>query len=119
MAKLSKNVWVRGHGWYGPAYPDAGTPPAGSVTNPQCWDGDPPAAAPDPVEVDVTVHGGAGGDLEGTTEVTEAGPPPRSGKGSSDEAWTKYARSRNVAVTEDMKRSEVIAACEAAGVPTD
>lgn len=46
-------------------------------------------------------------------------PPPKSGKGSTDAAWTKYASDNGVAVTEEMSRNEVIAACEAAGVPTD
>lgn len=32
MARLTRNVWVRGR-WYGPSYPDAGDPPAGAITN--------------------------------------------------------------------------------------
>lgn len=51
--------------------------------------------------------------------VTASGPPPRSGKGSSDAAWTTYAREHDVPVTDEMRRSEVIAMCEAAGVPTE
>lgn len=60
----------------------------------------------------------ADNDDAGAAEPTGAdGPPPKSGKGSSDANWTAYARSQGVDVTDDMARKDVIAACEAAGVP--
>lgn len=34
--ELTSNVFVNGK-WYGPAYPDAGDPPAGAVTNPAAF----------------------------------------------------------------------------------
>lgn len=71
------------------------------------------------VEVDVTVHDSAGGTLEGTAEATAVGPPPKSGKGSTDANWTAYARTNGVKVTDAMKRAEVIVACEKAGIPTE
>lgn len=52
--------------------------------------------------------------------VSEAqpGPPPRAGRGSSTEAWAEYAASHGVPVAEGADRASIIAACEAAGVPT-
>jgi len=45
--------------------------------------------------------------------------PPKSGAGSSVSAWASYASTNDVSVKPDAKRDDVIAACEAAGVPTD
>lgn len=124
MATLVTNVWVSGHGWFGPAYAAAGNPPPGTVTNAACWAaGDVPAAEASPGdETEPDTHPGShddGDDGEdiSTTEVTEE-PPPRSGKGSGDAVWTAYARAHGVTVTDDMTRAAVIAACEAAGIPT-
>lgn len=50
---------------------------------------------------------------------TESAPPPKGGKGSSDAAWTTYARANGIDVTDEMSRKDVIAACESAGVPTE
>lgn len=46
---------------------------AAAITNPDVWDGDPPARPAEPAAADGPVE------------------PPRSGKGSSVEAWRKYA----------------------------
>jgi hypothetical protein len=46
-------------------------------------------------------------------------PPPKAGAGSSAEAWSKFAASKGVDVPADAKRDDVIAALEAAGVPTE
>ena len=53
------------------------------------------------------------------TPETPEDPPPRSGAGSGREPWAAYATRHQVQVTADMRREDVIAACEAAGVATD
>lgn len=54
--------------------------------------------------------------------------PPKSGNGSSAVAWLAYARTEAVAkvlaekqvtIADDAKQSEIIAALESAGVPTE
>ncbi len=45
-------------------------------------------------------------------------PPPRSGPGSGTHAWAVYADEHDVAVPDDADRGDIIAALEAAGVPT-
>lgn len=75
---------------------DVPTWAASRMTNPDIWD------LPD-VEV-----------LAERLEV-----PPKSGAGSSAWAWVVYAKSAGLEVKPDAKRDDVIAACEAAGVPTD
>jgi hypothetical protein len=47
------------------------------------------------------------------------GPPPKAGKGSSADAWVAYAQDNGVDVDADAKRDDIIAALEAAGVPTE
>ncbi len=69
---------------------------AARITNPGVWE-QPIVESPD-VVVDV---------------------PPKSGAGSSAPAWVAYAAASGVPVKPDAKRDDVIAACEAAGVPTD
>ncbi|MCB1287417.1 MAG: hypothetical protein KDB47_06920 [Mycobacterium sp.] len=61
-----------------------------------------PAAVPEPV----------GGD-------TAAGPPPRSGKGSSESAWRRYADEHGVDVTSLEGRDDIIAACQEAGIAVE
>lgn len=76
-------------------------------------------AKPAPAEVDVTVRDIDGSVRDATVEVTAAEPPPRSGRGSGRDAWSDYATAQGVEVTEDMERNEIIAACQASGVPVD
>jgi hypothetical protein len=45
-------------------------------------------------------------------------PPPRNGKGSGTDAWHAYAGHAGVEVPADATRDEVIAALDAADVPT-
>lgn len=47
-----------------------------------------------------------------------AGPPPLVGNGSGRDEWAGYADRHNVPVTDDMKRKDILAALDAAGVPT-
>jgi hypothetical protein len=51
--------------------------------------------------------------------VSDPQVPPRTGKGSSADAWALYAAAKNVSVELDAKRDDIIAACEQAGVPTE
>lgn len=43
--------------------------------------------------------------------------PPQGGAGSGREVWARYADSKGVEYDDDATRDEIIAACEAAGVP--
>jgi len=56
---------------------------------------------------------------DGGDEPPQDGPPPKGGAGSGAPAWRKYAASKNVEVAEDASREDVVAALEAAGVPTE
>lgn len=42
-------------------------------------------------------------------------PPPRAGRGSSTTAWRAWAGRRNVAVSDEATRDDIIDACRAAG----
>jgi hypothetical protein len=69
------------------------------ITNPSAWNGDAePAAAQRASEGDV---------------------PPKGGVGSTRDAWAAYADSHDVEFNDDATRDEIIAACEAASVPTE
>lgn len=52
-------------------------------------------------------------------ESAEAGPPPKSGRGSSAEAWAKFAEAKGVTVDDAGSREQIIDALEKAGVPTE
>jgi hypothetical protein len=105
MAKLNTFVHVvstaedgsQQAGTFGPAddLPDWA---AKAITNPDVWDGDPPAAEPEPAAAAV------GDDLV---------EPPRSGKGSGVEAWREYAEKLGYEVAEGTTREEIIAAIDA------
>jgi hypothetical protein len=47
------------------------------------------------------------------------GVPPRAGRGSGKEAWAAYAAEHEVEVADGASRDDIIAACEAAGVPVE
>jgi len=76
------------------------------------------AAAPVPIadgpEDDALALASTEGD-----EGESAGPPAKAGPGSSAEEWRNYAAALGVAVPEDARRDDVIAALEAAGKPTE
>lgn len=48
-----------------------------------------------------------------------SGPPPKSGAGSGRDAWAEYATARGVAVPDGAGRDDIVAALDAAGVPTE
>lgn len=47
------------------------------------------------------------------------GPPPQSGRGSGEAAWSAWAAANEVDVPEGAKRDDIIAALTAAGVPVE
>lgn len=48
-----------------------------------------------------------------------SGIPPKSGRGSGAKAWADYAQAHGLNVDEDASKDDIIAALEAAGVPTE
>lgn len=46
-------------------------------------------------------------------------PPPKTGRGSGKDNWLEYARANDVDVSDDDTKEAIIAAVEAAGVPTE
>jgi hypothetical protein len=73
------------------------------ITNPKVWeDGDVPFPAD------------GADDGEGSD-----GPPPKAGRGSSEDKWRSYAADKGVDVSDATSRDEVIAKLEAAGVPVE
>lgn len=84
--KLARNVYVNSH-WYGPAYPDAGDPPAGAVTNPLAYEGGKVPEGDDrgskPMDVEHTAHDAEGVIQEGaatTGTKRQTGGGSRGGK---------------------------------------
>jgi hypothetical protein len=65
------------------------------ITNPKAWDGEAPAKAAD---------------------VDPNTPPPRAGKGSSKEAWAKFAAAHDVKLENDATREDYITELERRGV---
>lgn len=65
---------------------------------------------------DVEAEADADADAEADAEVEV---PPKGGAGSGVQVWARYAQSKNVELTEGMTRDDIVAACEAAGVPTE
>lgn len=63
--------------------------------------------------------GDTSADTDDTKPDADPGPPPKGRVGSDAEAWRAYAASRGVEVPADAKRPAIVAALEAAGVPTE
>lgn len=84
--------------WFGPG-DSAPTWALPQLTNPKVWeDGEVPS-----------------------DDSTDDGPPPKGGPGSGVDKWVAYAEANGVALTDDQKKSreDVIAALDAADVPTE
>jgi hypothetical protein len=62
------------------------------------------------------VHAGHDED-EPSAHRAEGGPPPKTGRGSSIDAWRDYALDQEIDVQEDWTREQIIAELEAAGKP--
>lgn len=82
------------------------------ITNPDVWDK--LDSEPDPKR-----RGEDGAEGQTAGEPVGPTPPPKSGAGSSADAWLEYASAQGVDVEQDAKRDDIIAACDAAGVPTE
>ena len=119
MAKLRTTVHVDGKS-YGPG--DVPADVVGRISNPNVWDGDVPAGAGSNVEALPMSPVLSGGSLQpGKPErvVTADGPPPKGGPGSGRDAWAAYAGQHDVDVPADATREDIVAALEAADVPTE
>lgn len=64
-------------------------------------------------------HCWEGGEHPSSGEAEKSGPPPKSGRGSSLEAWQEYAAAHDVDVESAQNRDDVVAALDQAGVPTE
>lgn len=60
-----------------------------------------------------------GGEVPTTASSSTDGPPPKAGRGSSEDAWRSYAAANDVDVSGAEGRDDIVAACEAAGVPVE
>lgn len=47
------------------------------------------------------------------------GPPPQAGPSGTRDLWAAYAQSKDVAVPDDYRRSQIIEACKNAGVSVE
>ena len=101
MARLTSTVHVAGK-----MFRPGDTPPEkyARLIGAHCFEG---RAHPYPYSGDVD-----GGD-------TRTPVPAKAGPGSSKTAWTEYATTNGVEVEDGATRDEIIAALDAAGVPTD
>jgi hypothetical protein len=68
---------------------------AKKITNPAAWEGEAPAKAP---------------------EFDPNTPPPRAGKGSSKEAWGRFASANDVTMEATATRDDIIAELKRRGV---
>ena len=92
--KLTSTVYLTAEDGTITSYGPGDTVPADvakQITNPDVWEGSSSAEA----------------------------PPARSGAGSGKDKWVAYAEANGVTVDDDATRDDVIAAVEAAGVPTE
>jgi hypothetical protein len=82
---------------------------AALITNPKAWEGG-----------KLQSTEGDSSKQDSGSEATDSGAnpdePPRSGKGSSKEAWAEFAQSRGVHVEDEDSRDDIIAALVEAGV---
>jgi hypothetical protein len=80
------------------------------ITNPDVWEGE----EAEPVEVP-EVHAPVEPKAPVGPEPSDGGEPPRSGKGSSRDAWVAFAGQHGVDVEDDDTRDDIVAKLIAAG----
>ncbi|WP_328339529.1 hypothetical protein [Micromonospora sp. NBC_00421] len=101
-----------------------------AISNPDVWDGDPPPRLEPTTPAESREQKrarllaqlaelGDDGTQAGEPGQGDDGPPPKSGPGSGAPVWRAYAAKRQVEVPADAGREAVIAALDAAGVPTE
>lgn len=92
-----------------------------AITNPDVWaegsNDEPEPVAEDNEELPAESAGGPPviSRREAQEIIGEPVRPPTSGAGSGRDAWAAYATSKNVAVTDDMSRDDIVAAVDGAG----
>ena len=93
---------------------------AALITNPLAWGPDESEGAEDeaPQEPEPAVEVTDGEvtatvDTEDESEDAEDEAPPRSGAGSGQGAWAKYARNLGLTVSDDLNRDDIIALVDA------
>jgi hypothetical protein len=100
--KLAANIYLDGKKFpKGTSEEDLPEGIAVRITNPRAWEGDVEAAKADDDPPD--------------PDKTE-GPPPRSGAGSSRDAWSAFAESHDFDVDPDATKAQIIESLEQAGV---
>lgn len=86
------------------------------ITNPAAWvgaDTASPAAPADPSSSSPSSTSTAA-----AQDGPQGPPPPRTGRGSGQQAWATYAAACGVTVPDGTSREDIIAVLDAAGVPT-
>lgn len=91
---------------------------AEKITNPAAWDGDAPADGPSDEQDAPTDEPPDDEDGPADGDAPDDGPPPQSGRGGGRAAWAAYAAANDVEVADGATRDDIIAALNAAGVPT-
>lgn len=88
---------------------------AALITNPHVWEG-----AEEEQEVEEATAPAATEESAEESDAPDAGKiPPKSGRGSGLPAWRDYADKNGFETDDDVTREEIIAALEAAGIPTE
>lgn len=122
MARPGRNVLIRGR-WYGPSYPDAGTPPTSTAVSTPPRAPQPTPITPDPEPAPADPGPGMEREPELAAGVDAPAPPPRYGKGSGNAAWRDWAHAVGIDLTaignDDARRDQILAAARAAGILTD
>lgn len=85
---------------------------AEQITNPDVWEAESESAESQETEVPDAQAAA----VEAQAESTRSGEPPRSGRGSSREAWAAYAADHSVHVDDEDTRDDIITALALAGV---
>lgn len=83
-------------------------------------DGEPVSFGPDSTDIPKWAADLIGEHAYETDDASDdGGIPPKSGRGSGDKAWAAYAAANDVEVAAGAAKADIIAALDAAGVPTE
>jgi hypothetical protein len=89
------------------------------IGNPDVWADGEGAPEPDEVTPDEVTPDEVTPDEVTPDEVERLPIPPKGGPAATRDAWIAYARDNGFEADEDASRKDVIAALDAAGVPTE